>query len=167
MQKIKRVSVPCRGLTCFYANDALSDEKNPKVSVPCRGLTCFYSFVTIYSRFETAVSVPCRGLTCFYSNGLQDMEGVWSFRPLSGSYMFLCRCLLHERRWRNVSVPCRGLTCFYSDDFRTKLEAAYGFPSPVGVLHVSIIVVILIIRIALRSFRPLSGSYMFLCIHHL
>ena len=39
---------------------------------------------------DSKVSVPCRGLTCFYvHNEKAEDKDYESFRPLSGSYMFL------------------------------------------------------------------------------
>ena len=107
------VSVPCRGLTCFYLC-RFSNLFRCSVSVPCRGLTCFYGSLKISSIITGIVSVPCRGLTCFYDDQTGEIV------PCSP-----------------VSVPCRGLTCFYmiADAVVARL---FSFPSPVGVLHVSI-----------------------------
>ena len=131
-----RVSVPCRGLTCFYMYQKILMVQNTIVSVPCRGLTCFYpSIPSIAPIF--IVSVPCRGLTCFYK---------WRYKM---------KLIII------ISVPCRGLTCFYHNN-RSR-AVMFKFPSPVGVLHVSMMPPFLFRRL-LKCFRPLSGSYMFLSI---
>ena len=51
--------------------------------------------------------------------------------------MFLLIQAMFHYGVMSVSVPCRGLTCFY-DEHRNIKEDEFWFPSPVGVLHVSI-----------------------------
>ena len=153
------VSVPCRGLTCFYMICTLKYSHIKMFPSPVGVLHVSIKLESAYG-IEGSVSVPCRGLTCFYLNDATFDSG------------------------SSVSVPCRGLTCFYGDNkmiatnsmmfpspvgvlhvsiclLLPQAVVTYPFPSPVGVLHVSIWTFMLMKNMAM-SFRPLSGSYMFL-----
>ena len=136
LQQDGEVSVPCRGLTCFYYDED-PYENCGKSFRPLSGSYMFLWICKCVWHHIQVVSVPCRGLTCFYST--------LNYLP--------SRC--------HVSVPCRGLTCFYGGIKNEKLSVNL-FPSPVGVLHVSIYKIENVSNSGV-CFRPLSGSYMFLC----
>ena len=120
----------------FLSRMLLRGDSEESVSVPCRGLTCFYVIIDQIFEIIDKVSVPCRGLTCFYRPATMEEIVRRCFRPLSGSYMFLCYIDCYFNGREMVSVPCRGLTCFYKP--RQGQRTNIAFPSPVGVLHVSI-----------------------------
>ena len=116
--------------------------------------------------------------------------GVSGFRPLSGSYRFLCqhirlivlvlsvsvpcRGLIGFYRWswwfyfcsKNVSVPCRGLIGFYDITDAQEREAIIIVSVPCrGLIGFYCSATSIIPRMRC-SFRPLSGSYRFLYCHH-
>ena len=83
-----------------------------------------------------------------------------SFRPLSGSYIsqyfISCVCLL----FIFVSVPYRGATFLNCNNKKAwSWHAGERFPSPIGELHFSIVILLSSVPLMIICFRPLSGSY--------
>ena len=131
------------------------------------------------------VSVPCRGSISFYSTFFWIIPTKISFCPLSGFYEFLWNRKRPARDLGLVSVPCRGSISFYEYDDNGSVEAsevsvpcrgsisfywdievmkrvADAFPSPVGVLWVSMGLQMCSWKTAC-CFRPLPGFCEFLC----
>ena len=84
---------------------------------------------------STGVSVPYRGATFLNPTELQ-----WYVH----SYI--------------VSVPYRGATFLNTDKIFLTLQA-HTFPSPIGELHFSIVILLSSVPLMIICFRPLSGSY--------
>ena len=84
------------------------------------------------------------------------------FRPLSGSYRFLC---LKGRAYvipKQVSVPCRGLIGFYKLKIRNTEGSENGFRPLSGSYRFLLIMQVETMLNEEIGFRPLSGSYKFL-----
>ena len=130
---------------------------------------------------------PLLGFFIFqYISNLVKASKSKSFRPLLGFFIFQFNTLICTgKRKSRVSVPYWGSLYFnltdlfysaYSHRFRPLLgffifqcelkevNELYGmFPSPIGVLYISIIYTIAMQSLVLR-FRPLLGFFIFQCI---
>ena len=113
------ISVPCRGTT-FLNHFLKSGGRYYGVSVPCRGTTFLICFRSVPKKIIAGrVSVPCRGTTFLinpFGSLIKDADQ--GFRPLSGNYIFHC-------------YP-----------FEVPPEYNLLFPSPVGELHFSLIILL-------------------------
>ena len=91
------------------------------VSVPCRGLTCFYADVYFTNEDDEMFPSPVGVLHVSIKERKPKGENKMFPSPVGVLHVSMVDYGLFEV-WDRVSVPCRGLTCFYSDDFRTNRE---------------------------------------------
>ena len=75
---------------------------------------------------------------------------IWGFRPLSGNYISQSVFMDLDRIARGrVSVPCRGTTFLNMVQITLSLMKHTEFPSPVGELHFSMVLLLSLLRITL------------------
>ncbi len=166
----------------FSIEFGIMDEWIRYVSVPYRGATFLNPFKNHFETLDNGFR-PLSG--SYISQCLLDsyswIPGI-SFRPLSGSYISqsvkkwfdICKNCFRPLSGSYISQSCgahiisKSIFKFPSPIGELHFSMIFNwtaqvftvpFPSPIGELHFSISVLIAILRNTLKSFRPLSGSY--------
>ena len=137
------VSVPYRGATFLNEVFKYYKKKNKPVSVPYRGAT-FLNNIFRLSTDKKDILFPSPIGELHFSIG-KIISGPLvndCFRPLSGSYISQFLNEFSFSYTAEVSVPYRGAT-FLNWNWGFYTPVIQSFPSPIGELHFSIIVIFL------------------------